>query len=607
MTISVRCACGAKLKAKDSLAGKKVACPKCKQPLVIAAFVSPKSVAPTPLATGGDGDDPLGLPAGDNFGNAADPFASAGLGDELGLSANEATGGGLDLGDFSATELGAGAAAPLGTPMKLSSPAARPSSSREVKKTPALDQRVLIAAIGGGGALLLLLVGSVVAWMVFSGETEVAENTSSNNGGGSVAVEPSMGAAAPGMMPSSTPNQSPPTLPDAGQPSVSFPGGPVDAYGDAAGAGSPIAAYGDKYAGVPDQQSTGGPAVDVASAPAESGGVDGSASTGNPGAPIAPASSDEKVWFVLSDFRVSPPDVNSIEVSVDWKLVQGRVQPGKKYLVYVNFKVVNGFVSSMKTIEIDANATQGSAKGSFPARDANGFLAAKYAVAGDEEGLGYRSLMSGELKVGGGPTDAPQSAPGTQPDSEPPRVSSNGTSNARVTIQDSVAICVFTKSGKEYKLGTANGDQVTLFATYGSLTVAMKDLEDIISGIVGDIDGWRQEQRAIGNALFSQQLPGIWIVESVLVDGKAQAARADDPNYLILRDDKTFRIVKRGLKPEGTWGLNAEGQLLLNATNDDPKTAKMKRLSRDKLELTIVDGRVSVELNYGRSGLTTEP
>ena len=37
MPIAVACQCGAKFAAKDELAGKTVKCPKCSQPLVIAA------------------------------------------------------------------------------------------------------------------------------------------------------------------------------------------------------------------------------------------------------------------------------------------------------------------------------------------------------------------------------------------------------------------------------------------------------------------------------------------------------------------------------------------------------------------------------------------
>jgi len=125
-----------------------------------------------------------------------------------------------------------------------------------------------------------------------------------------------------------------------------------------------------------------------------------------PAKPQAPGPSPEKLWFVLSNLRVSPPSLDAIEFSVDWKLAQGRPQPGRKYLIYVNMKVVNGFVSRMEAVEIDLSAQQGTAEGTLPAKDANGLLGIQYAVVGDEEGTGFSALASGELRIGKGPTAA---------------------------------------------------------------------------------------------------------------------------------------------------------------------------------------------------------
>jgi hypothetical protein len=47
MPIKVTCSCGQKLAVKDALAGKKVKCPKCKQPLAIPGPGSTKSPSPT--------------------------------------------------------------------------------------------------------------------------------------------------------------------------------------------------------------------------------------------------------------------------------------------------------------------------------------------------------------------------------------------------------------------------------------------------------------------------------------------------------------------------------------------------------------------------------
>ncbi|MDA0589105.1 MAG: hypothetical protein O2820_19935 [Planctomycetota bacterium] len=45
----------------------------------------------------------------------------------------------------------------------------------------------------------------------------------------------------------------------------------------------------------------------------------------------------------------------------------------------------------------------------------------------------------------------------------------------------------------------------------------------------------------------------------------------------------------------------------MDATNDDSKTAKIKRQRGDKLELTIDDNGTVILLKYGRSSLTEEP
>ena len=379
MTISVRCACGAKLKAKDSLAGKKAACPKCAQPLRIPTSTSPEVSPPDTRTSGGAVGDPLGLPAGDALGMSAD-------------HATATTGDPFDLGDLSAFDSGAGVASPLGAPMQLPSHAAKPASSLGKKMAPAKDHRmVLIAAISSGVALVLLLVGGLVAWRLFSGGSEVAENPRTNKIPGSASVDPAPALAPQGQGASGPPSQSTTSTPS--QPNAATPGGP--------------------YAGAP-----GGATPPVAS---DSGGATGSAITGNTVVPTssppasqqaaakpqaAPGPSPEKPWYVLSELQVSPPSVDSIQVSVDWKLVHGRPQPGRKYLIYVHMKVVGGFVGRIESLAIDLNAEQGTVNGELPAKDANGFLAVQYAVVGDAEGEGLGSLASGELRVGKGPTAA---------------------------------------------------------------------------------------------------------------------------------------------------------------------------------------------------------
>lgn len=63
MPIGVICQCGASFRAKEELAGKRVKCPACGQPLAIPHTTTPDS-APDPLGVNADGDDPLGLGQG---------------------------------------------------------------------------------------------------------------------------------------------------------------------------------------------------------------------------------------------------------------------------------------------------------------------------------------------------------------------------------------------------------------------------------------------------------------------------------------------------------------------------------------------------------------
>jgi len=60
MTIKVACQCGASFGAKDEMAGRTVACPKCKQPLKIGPAAAPAAstpaAAPAPAASGGLSD-----------------------------------------------------------------------------------------------------------------------------------------------------------------------------------------------------------------------------------------------------------------------------------------------------------------------------------------------------------------------------------------------------------------------------------------------------------------------------------------------------------------------------------------------------------------------
>ncbi|MDA1054041.1 MAG: hypothetical protein O3C40_26630 [Planctomycetota bacterium] len=61
MTIIASCTCGAKLKAPPELAGKRVKCPSCGQPIAIPIPSDASSEEIDPLAISASNDDPLGL------------------------------------------------------------------------------------------------------------------------------------------------------------------------------------------------------------------------------------------------------------------------------------------------------------------------------------------------------------------------------------------------------------------------------------------------------------------------------------------------------------------------------------------------------------------
>lgn len=81
MPIRVTCPCGRQLAVKDSLAGKKVKCPKCKQPLLIPGPGSPSADSQGASAVGA-ASNRKGSPA-----DGDDPGPMADLLDEVGLRA----------------------------------------------------------------------------------------------------------------------------------------------------------------------------------------------------------------------------------------------------------------------------------------------------------------------------------------------------------------------------------------------------------------------------------------------------------------------------------------------------------------------------------------
>lgn len=679
MPISVRCTCGAKIKAKDDMAGKTVACPKCKQPLAIVPLESTEDTTDA-LATEHDASDDMGsLPSGDlgeDAGSLPDDLPLDDLSspqDELLSPLDD-----LPLDDLSSSQDDPPSPLDDLTQDDLSPQDELPSATDATGGQQAKGNRtVLIAAIAGGGALVLLLVGGLIAWMVFSGGSEVAENTTTADSQASPPGDQSSGHDEQSAkdQQAAKEEQSPQNKMSP-QGKASITPGPTN--------GKPDAATSKTTPGTPKR-----PPVD----PASTDSVPDSAPTvPQVKTTAAPEQPIEDTWVVLSNLR-SEPSARGHKLSIDWKLVQGYVLPGKSYQLFVFSKVfLKPGLGSVHSMDVDLYEYEGTFEIEIPTQSANGPLRFSSAVVGEKEGRGYKLLVSGELNEDGMTSAAKPPGTEPEPDTESEKVdpkdavaskteqspnestsdgpagtdSSSSSSTlrtwqdatgnfsieaefaghesgqvrlkkadgseisvpleqlsdedqewvrnrgrqpaTRIYVHDGIAFCAFVKSGGQYKVGTVDGDQVTLYATYGGVTLALKRLEEAVATIAeGDAEGPRQEPRALANALFSQQLLGIWIVESISFDGMAQSVRDDDPSYLILRADKTFRIVKKGRKPSGTWELDSEGRLVMNATNDESQTAEIRRQPGDKLEMLMEDDGSMVKVQYGRTDLTEEP
>ncbi|NBC10159.1 MAG: hypothetical protein GVY24_00295 [Planctomycetes bacterium] len=101
----------------------------------------------------------------------------------------------------------------------------------------------------------------------------------------------------------------------------------------------------------------------------------------------------------------------------------------------------------------------------------------------------------------------------------------------------------------------------------------------------------------------AEQLAGIWAMQAVNINGEAQGGNKG--SYLVLRDDGTFRIIKRGQKPTGKWRLE-EGELVLSGDEGEIMRGEVE-LADDELTLTVVEGGDTVELIYKRTELEEEP
>lgn len=179
-----------------------------------------------------------------------------------------------------------------------------------------------------------------------------------------------------------------------------------------------------------------------------------------------------------------------------------------------------------------------------------------------------------------------------------------GLSGDGVEVRDGVAVGVL--SGREVKLGTVNGQEVKLYNMYGGATLPLSELQSVIGSVSGEFKTGKDVQRAVRTALFEHSLPGIWKLEKAWTNEKPDPVREDDPSYFVFREDGSFRIIKKGRKPDGTWTLSEEGQLVLNM-KDGPRMTTEKFFVADQLQMTLKEGSNTLRAEYVRTGLKEEP
>jgi hypothetical protein len=103
-----------------------------------------------------------------------------------------------------------------------------------------------------------------------------------------------------------------------------------------------------------------------------------------------------------------------------------------------------------------------------------------------------------------------------------------------------------------------------------------------------------------------QELHGYWAVQTVTVNGKDESG-GEEGSFLIIRANGTYRVAKRGRKPEGSWEVNAENKLVLNM-GDKPLMTATWSVKGDHLTLSF-DERDNLKpvIKYVRKKLDKEP
>jgi hypothetical protein len=100
------------------------------------------------------------------------------------------------------------------------------------------------------------------------------------------------------------------------------------------------------------------------------------------------------------------------------------------------------------------------------------------------------------------------------------------------------------------------------------------------------------------------ELQAYWAVQSVTVDGKEDGG--EKGSYLIIRADGTYRSVKKGRKPEGSWSVDADNKLVLKVGERVIMRSDWQR-DGDRLTLSFEDRGAKVQIKYSKAVLDKEP
>ena len=100
------------------------------------------------------------------------------------------------------------------------------------------------------------------------------------------------------------------------------------------------------------------------------------------------------------------------------------------------------------------------------------------------------------------------------------------------------------------------------------------------------------------------ELQGYWLTKSVVVNGKQDGG--EEGSYLIIRADGTYRIAKKGRKPEGSWQVNTNNELVLKIRDQVILRSDWRR-DGNLLTLSYEDRGAKIVLKYSKAVLEKEP